>query len=332
MLGFCTSPRFVEHDTGADHPERADRIRAIFAAVRAAGLVGSPNPLGEFPLEFDVLPAGRPVLEIEPQIADPMWLATVHPPAYVESVRKRCAQGKGLLDEEDTMVCPASFEIALLSVGAALTCADAVATGQVRRAFAAVRPPGHHALAERAMGFCLFANVAIAARYLQVRHRVERIAIVDFDVHHGNGTQACFESDPNVLFVSLHQDPRTCYPGSGYEWEIGVQAGRGFTLNVPLPPGTGDVEYLQAMRQRVIPALDDFHPEMLLLSAGFDAHRNDPLADLRLTEEGFAQITDLLVESAQQNCDGKILSVLEGGYHLKALAQSVVRHMIAMQG
>jgi acetoin utilization deacetylase AcuC-like enzyme len=182
------------------------------------------------------------------------------------------------------------------------------------------------------MGFCLFANVAIAAKYLRAKYSVGRIAIVDFDVHHGNGTQAAFEADPTVLFVSLHQDPRTCYPGSGFDWETGVGPGSGFTLNIPLRPGGGDAQYLAAMENQVLPRLDEFKPEFLLLSAGFDAHADDPLAQMEVSEEGFGQITRCLVEAANVHCGGRIVSALEGGYNWVALGRSVVRHLRALGG
>jgi acetoin utilization deacetylase AcuC-like enzyme len=203
-------------------------------------------------------------------------------------------------------------------------------SGRVARAFAAVRPPGHHAEPDRAMGFCLFANISIAARYLQRARGVGKIAIVDFDVHHGNGTQAVFESDPSVLFISLHQDPRTCYPGTGYAAEMGTGPGSGFTLNIPFLPGAGDEEYRLAMRQQVIPKLDAFRPEFLLISAGFDAHRDDPLAQIDLTEDAFGEMTRMLVEVANAHCGGRIVSALEGGYDLRALGRSVVQHLIGL--
>jgi acetoin utilization deacetylase AcuC-like enzyme len=180
------------------------------------------------------------------------------------------------------------------------------------------------------MGFCLFSNVAIAARYLQRVHGVGRVAIVDFDVHHGNGTQVCFDDDPSVYFVSLHQHPRTCYPGSGYEWEVGVGAGQGFTLNLPFQPGSGDEDYLSVIERRVLPELDGFRPEVLLISAGFDAHRDDPLAQMELSEAGFEHITRLLVGMADLHCGGRVVSTLEGGYNLRALGRSVVRHLAAL--
>jgi acetoin utilization deacetylase AcuC-like enzyme len=330
MLGFATSPRFAEHITGPHHPERPDRIRAIFQAVRDAGLVDSPNPFNDHSLDLHLYPAGDKVVEIEPKPADEKWLALCHTPRHIQWVKHVCEVGGGVLDQGDTPVCEASYEIALLSLGSLLTCCDAVMGGQVRRAFSAGRPPGHHAEPDRPMGFCLFSNVAIAARYLQRQYGVGKIGIVDFDVHHGNGTQACLEDDPSILFVSLHQHPRTCYPGSGYASETGIGAGKGFTINLPLDPGTEDAEYLSIFDNKVIPALDGFRPEMLLVSAGFDAHRDDPLAQLNLSDDCFEQITRRLVDVAERHCGGRLVSALEGGYNLRALGRSVVRHLIGM--
>jgi acetoin utilization deacetylase AcuC-like enzyme len=330
MLGFCTSPVFVEHDTGPHHPERPDRIRAIFKATRDAGLVTSPNPFDDFDLDFGLKPLGiPPLLELTPIQAEERWLLTVHPAHLVERV-KFVSSHSGVLDQSDTPCEPRSFATALLGVGAALRCCDAVVSGEAPRAFAAVRPPGHHAEPDRSMGFCLFNNIAIAARYLQQVHGIGKIAIVDFDVHHGNGTQAVFESDPTVLFISLHQDPRTCYPGSGYGWENGIAHGLGSTLNIPFDPGAGDDEYHEAMQSKVLPALNNFAPEFLLISAGFDAHRDDPLAQIQLSEEAFESMTRDLVSVAETHCHGRIVSLLEGGYNLRALGRSVVRHLVGL--
>jgi acetoin utilization deacetylase AcuC-like enzyme len=332
MLGFCSSPEFVEHLTGMVHPERPDRIRAIHLAVREAGLIASPNPFPDFALDLQLKPVGGPKLvEIPPSPADEKTIELVHTRRVIEHVKHICDLGGGVLDQGDTPVSPKSFELALLSSGAVLSCCDAVMAGSVQRAFAAVRPPGHHAEPDRSMGFCLFGNIAIAARHLQRRHGVERVAIVDFDVHHGNGTQAAFEDDPTVLFISTHQHPKTCYPGSGYEWEVGEGAGRGFTLNIPLMPGAGDDELLAAFESKVIPKLDDFKPQILLISAGFDAHQDDPLADLEVSEMGFESVTRMLVAAADVHCQGRIISDLEGGYHLRALGRSVVRHLLALR-
>jgi len=331
MTGFCTSPRFVEHQTSPTHPERPDRIRAISRAVREAGLIDSPDPFPEFRIALGPFPpAPRKLVKLVPKAVDETLPALIHPPKYIERIRHVSQIGGGVLDQGDTPIGPTSYEVALLAVGAGIECCDAVVSGRVKRAFAAVRPPGHHAEPDRPMGFCLFANLAIAARYLQKNYGIGHVAIVDFDVHHGNGTQAAFEDDNSVLFISMHQDPRTCYPGSGYDFEVGDGPGRGFTLNLPFPPGAGDEDYLRAMDQRVIPKLDHFRPEILLISAGFDAHREDPLAQVDLTEDAFEKMTRNLVDVANVHCGGRVVSMLEGGYNLRALGRSVVRHLAAL--
>jgi acetoin utilization deacetylase AcuC-like enzyme len=328
-LAFCSSPRFVEHDTGPQHPERPDRIRVIHQAVRDAGLLQSPNPFPNVRFDLDIARGSTTsMIEIEPTPAEERWLLAVHPKEYIQRVKNACAMRKSL--DEDTPCGPKSFDTALLSAGAALRCCDAVVTGTATRAFAAIRPPGHHAEPDRPMGFCLFSNIAIAARYLQQQHNVERVAIVDFDVHHGNGTQSAFEADPSVLFISLHQSPQTCYPGTGFDWEIGTGKGRGYTINLPFDPGADDHDYLRVMETRVVPELDEFRPQVLLISAGFDAHRDDPLAQISLSEEGFELMTRSLVDVVNQHCGGKIVSVLEGGYNLRALGRSVVKHLEAL--
>jgi acetoin utilization deacetylase AcuC-like enzyme len=331
---FVSSPRFVEHETGPYHPERPDRIRAIHRAVRDAGLITSPDPFPEFQLDTGLKPAdgaGGKLIELDPIPASEELLTLAHTPHHVKHVKHVCAVGGGVLDLGDTPVGASSFDIAMLSLGGAIVAADAVMTGGAARAFSAGRPPGHHAEPDRAMGFCLFSNVAIVARYIQKRYGVARVAIVDFDVHHGNGTQSCLESDPSVLLVSLHQDPRTCYPGSGYDWEMGVGAGRGFTVNLPMAPGSEDDDYLRATDERVVPKLDEFKPEVLLISAGFDAHRDDPLAQVELSEEGFERMTRKLCAVADAHCGGRVVSILEGGYNLLALGRSVVSHLRALQ-
>jgi acetoin utilization deacetylase AcuC-like enzyme len=331
MTGFCSDPRFVNHLTGPHHPERPDRIRAIHKAVRAAGLIDSADPFPEFELAFGPIDGrGVKLHELEPAPADEKWLTAVHTPQHVEFVRRVCAAGGGVLDQGDTRVVRESWDTALLALGAVLRCCDAVMDGTVRRAFAAVRPPGHHAEPDRAMGFCLFSNVAIAARYLQRQHSLERIAIVDFDVHHGNGTQAAFEDDPTVLFISLHQDPRTLYPGSGHGYEAGCGKGEGFTLNIPMRPGADDADYLAAFDAKVLPVLDTYRPDALLISAGFDAHHADPLAQIQLSEECYERMTRLLVDVANTHCGGRAISALEGGYDLLALGRSVVRHLVGL--
>jgi acetoin utilization deacetylase AcuC-like enzyme len=330
-VGFCSDASFADHITGPAHPERPDRIRAIALAVRQAGLIQSPSPFPDFSLDLGQLPHGLPFAEVPlaPAGTAEQWVTTVHTPAHIDRVR-HISQFGGVLDQGDTPVGPASFRTALRAVDAAIGCCDAIMAGNVRRAFAAVRPPGHHAEPDRAMGFCLFCNIAIAARYLQRHHGLGKIAIVDFDVHHGNGTQEAFYDDPSVLFISLHEDPRTLYPGSGYADETGTGPGLGTTINLPFPANSGDDEYHAAMIDRVLPALSAFGPEMLLVSAGFDAHRDDPLSHICLSEGAFGQMTSLLAGAADEMCGGRLLSLLEGGYNLRALGRSMVRHLNAL--
>ncbi len=331
MIAYVFTPRFIEHDTGASHPERADRLRVIDRALRAAGLVNGDDPFPDFHQELGDLPRlQQKLLPIVPVLADPKWAALVHRAGYIDRIDRVCGTGGGFLDLGDTPVCPASLEIALLALGGVLQACDAVMDGRATRAFAAIRPPGHHAEPDRAMGFCLLSNIAIAARYLQKQHGLQRVAIIDFDVHHGNGTQAAFEDDSSVYFCSIHQHPRTCYPGTGFAWEIGTGQGRGYTLNLPMDPGCGDMEYLKVIETRLVPELDDFMPEAVLLSAGFDAHADDPLADMKVTEEGFELMTRTLAAVADRHCEGRLVSVLEGGYNLRALGRSVVRHLIGL--
>ncbi len=226
------------------------------------------------------------------------------------------------------MISEGSYEAALMTVDAALTASDDVMSGEFQSAFCAMRPPGHHALPFKSMGFCLFANASILARYLQRKHGLRRIAIVDWDVHHGNGTQHVFWEDPDVFFVSLQQYP--LWPNSGREWERGEGAGEGATLNLTFPAGTEDSVYLSRFEKEVIPAIQNHKPEFLIISAGFDAHFRDLLGGLRLTEEGFAQMTHLLKGVAEEICDGRIVSLLEGGYHISALEASVAAHLSAL--
>lgn len=296
-----THPVFLEHNTGFGHPECADRLRVIEAALCA--------------LEFQELarkqaPEGQEVA-----------ILAVHPREHLDRVLHAIPkQGIQYLDG-DTLVSPASGEAALRAVGAVCDAVDLVLGGGADNAFCAVRPPGHHAERNRAMGFCLFNNVAIAARYAQRCHEIERVAIVDFDVHHGNGTQDIFAEDPTVLYASTHQMP--LYPGTGYRREKGL----GNIFNAPLHPADGGAAFQKAMNEIIFPAIDDFAPNLLLISAGFDAHQADPLASLNLIEADFAWVTRELGAIAACHCAGKIISTLEGGYNLSALAESVAAHV-----
>ncbi len=263
-------------------------------------------------------------MEVRPHDAAE-WVCGVHEESHHRFVREACAAGRCTLDTGDTAAGPGSYEAALAAVDAALSAADAVVSGEADNAFCAVRPPGHHALPHQSMGFCLFATASILVRYLQKRHGLRRVAVVDWDVHHGNGTQHVFWRDADVFFVSLHQHPH--YPGTGLSGETGEGAGEGKTLNVPLPAGTSEAEYLAAFREIVVPALESHAPEVLVVSAGFDAHRADPLGGLMLSEEGFAALTEQVREVAEAFCMGRLVSLLEGGYNLDALEASVLAHL-----
>ncbi len=289
------------HDTGQGHPERPDRIRAVWSALAEPAFEG---------LDRRTAPCAG-IDEI----------ARVHRRDYVTGLLDAVPdQGYARIDG-DTVMSPDSGEAALRATGAMIAAIDAVIAGEARNAFCAIRPPGHHAEPARGMGFCLFNNVAIGAAHARAAHRVERVAVVDFDVHHGNGTQAAFWDDPSVLYASSHQFP--LYPGSGAEEERGA----GNIFNLPLAPSSGSVEFRRGMERIVLPALEDFAPGLILVSAGFDAHARDPLANLRLEAEDFAWITGKLVDLAGEYCDGRLVSTLEGGYDLVALAESATAHV-----
>ncbi len=309
--GLIYDDRFLGHDTGPGHPERPQRLRAIVAALKSSGLWERMKHL-----EFEA--------------ATPSRLERLHSPAYVHRVIETCASGMNYVDVADSAVCAASADLAMLAVGGVLRAVDAVIRGEIDNAFCAVRPPGHHAERGRSMGFCLFGSVAIAAESLITDHGLERVAIVDFDVHHGNGTQHLLEDRADVLFISVHEDPLHQYPGSGFAHDTGQGEGAGFTLNVPLPPGSGDRAYQAAFDQTIIPKLDDFAPQFVLLSAGFDAATADPLGGMRVTTPGFVSITQQMLAVADRHAASRLVSVLEGGYDLGALAAGVCAHISAL--
>lgn len=307
--GIVTDESFLAHDTGAGHPERADRLRAIGEALES---VVQPGLL--------VIPARDATAE---------EIARVHVPEHFQRVAATARLSRFAFDA-DTPTSARSFEAARRAVGGLLALVDAVMDGRVANGFAFVRPPGHHAEADRAMGFCLFNNVALAAAHLRAVHGLERVLIVDWDVHHGNGTQHAFYGDPSVLFVSLHQYP--FYPGTGSAIEVGRGEGEGFTLNLPFPAGYGDAQYVEAFLEVVEPVARRFAPQFILVSAGFDAHERDPLAGMEVTEHGFADLARVLLRAAREICGGRLVVVLEGGYDLEALRRSVVAVLNEMSG
>lgn len=302
MTGFVSHPRYLDHDTGSGHPESPERLRAIWDELHRRSLMSR-------------------LLHLPVRKATEEELALVHSRAYIASLQRSLPRHGILWLDPDTALSPHSYEVACLAVGGVLEAVDAVMQGRCRNAFCAVRPPGHHAESDRAMGFCLFNNVAIAARYAQSRHGIERVLILDWDVHHGNGTQHIFEEDPTVYYISLHQYP--LYPGTGRADERGRGPGMGFTLNIPLPPGSGESDYRRAFQELIAPAVADFQPEFVLISAGFDAHRDDPLASQQLTEDSFRWMCATVLQWAQLYAHGRLVAVLEGGYALPALARSV---------
>lgn len=299
-IGFFTDESFLRHAPPEGHPERPARLSRLL------------SHLGKSPIWQSL--EHRP-----PTSASEEDILAVHDRRHLDYVKRVCSEGGGVLDEGDTHVVRDSYAVALLAAGCVNTAIDAVLSGDTKAAFCAVRPPGHHAERDRPMGFCLFNNVAVGARYAQQHHAVEKVAILDWDVHHGNGTQHIFEEDPGVYYVSLHQYP--FYPGTGAVHECGRGEGQGFTLNIPLPAGTGEEKYLDEFNTAILPALREFSPGLLIISAGFDAHRDDPLGGMRLTEESFAKMTDIVKDVAP------VVSVLEGGYNLDALAFSVEAHL-----
>jgi acetoin utilization deacetylase AcuC-like enzyme/formylglycine-generating enzyme required for sulfatase activity len=306
QTAFVYHDLYLEHRTPPGHPESPRRLTAIVEHLKANHL---DNKLAA----------------LEPQPASEKWLATVHTPRYIERARRACAEGDQYLDTDDVPISTRSYETAVLAAGGVLTAVDAVMKGQVQNAFCAVRPPGHHALAERAMGFCIFNNVAIGARYVQQQYGLARVLIVDWDVHHGNATQATFYDDPSVLYFSVHQYP--FYPGTGTESETGKGAGLGTTINVPLPAGSDDDDFLEAFEKKLTPAADAFDPDFVFVSAGFDAHENDTLGGMRVTTPCFGRLTQIVKGIAERSCQGRLVSVLEGGYGLDGLASSVEAHL-----
>lgn len=311
--GFVHDEKFMRHDTGRFHPEIPERIRAVFRGIEGNDLLSR-------------------LVMIAPESADLKWVETVHDKHYIERFQQACIFGHSQFECPDNQMCEETYDIALLAVGGVLKATKLMMEGKVDNAFCSVRPPGHHAETNRAMGFCYFNNVAIAARYLQREWDIQRVGIVDFDVHHGNGTQQIFERDPTVFYYSIHQHPSFAYPGTGREFENGSGEGHGFTRNSPVLPGKGDAEYERIIKADLFPAFESFQPEVVLVSAGFDAHESDDMSDMRLSTEGFSWIMKTILDLADRYAGGRIISVLEGGYSINALPELVQNHVKILLG
>ena len=304
-VAFLADPIAKEHVLSLGHPERPARWDAAIRGLGGAAL-------------FDI--AAREATEDD--------LLLCHTPNYLAIAARDVKQGRESLSTGDTDICPRSWDVALRASGTCLNAVDIVSEGLAESAFCIVRPPGHHATADRGMGFCLFNNIAIAARYAQKKHGVERVLIADWDVHHGNGTQDIFYEDPSVFFFSTHQSP--WYPGTGAERERGEGEGEGKTMNCPFPAGSGREEILGAFQNRLLPAMKDYKPELVMISAGFDSRIGDPLGEFLLTDDDFAELTAITQEIAARYSSGRIVSVLEGGYSLEGLTSAVAAHTKAL--
>lgn len=307
--GIVVDSRYLDHEMGAYHPESPERLRCIYQMVEDEG----------FSKSCEQIPSREATGE---------EIGMVHDRSYIERVAS--TEGRSVQLDPDTSTSPKSYLAAKLAVGGALNCVEEVLTGKVNNAFALVRPPGHHAERNRAMGFCLFNNIAVGARWALQEASRQRILIVDWDLHHGNGTQNTFYAEPQVLYFSTHQFPY--YPGSGEIDEIGAEKGEGFTVNVPLPVGQGDEEYRTIFEQLLRPIALEFKPEIILISAGFDIYFGDPLGGMRVTPEGFSELTRALMEIANECCGGKVVITLEGGYDLEGLRDSVKMVLKALRG
>ena len=294
-----------DHDTGPRHPERPERFDAVMNALESEGLI-------------------QVLTKIPPRLATDEELSLCHTRGYVSMARRDITAGMSHLSTGDTTIGPGSLKVALNAAGSVLQAVDAVMAGEVDNAFCVLRPPGHHATPDRGMGFCIFNNVAIAARYAQQRHGVERVLIADWDVHHGNGTQDIFYEDPSVLFFSTHQSP--WYPGTGRTDETGAGAGQGTTVNCPFPSGSGRDEILSAFRTKLLPTARRFRPDIIFISAGFDSRFGDPLGEFTLNDGDFRDLTSMMMEMAEESAAHRLISVLEGGYNLDGLGSAAAAH------
>jgi len=307
--GLVIAESYVEHLTGQGHPEQPGRVTAIVERLQADGLLDTAR-------------------KITPRTATDEEILRCHSPDYLRIVNEDVTEGLHRLSTGDTALSARSLDIARLAAGGLLAAVDEVLAGRVQNAFAVVRPPGHHATPKKGMGFCLFNNVAIAARHAQKKHGVGRVLIADWDVHHGNGTQDIFYEDGTVLFFDTHQHP--LYPGTGAATETGKGAGAGLTINCPFPAGSGRKEIVGAFREKLVTAAQAFRPDLVLVSAGFDSRIDDPLGSFKLTDDDFAELTGIVKEIAATHCGGRLLSTLEGGYNLAGLASAAASHVRAL--
>ncbi|MHC3129203.1 MAG: histone deacetylase [Candidatus Bathyarchaeota archaeon] len=297
------SPKYLHHKTGPSHPEVPSRLRVIMRELNKSGILENEN-----------------CSLIEPENASINDLQLVHDNDYIQRIKQFCGCGGGVLDVRDTVVSSESYDVARLAAGGTVKAADLVMRGKYRNAFAFVRPPGHHAGPDYPMGFCVFNNIAVAASHLLENFGLDRVLILDVDTHHGNGTQEIFYRNDRVLYVSLHEDPSE-FPLTGFAEEVGKDKGLGYTVNVPFPYGTGDRIYLRAFNQIVAPIINQYRPQFILVSTGFDAHYTDPVGNLSLSALSYAKIFDTVLESATKFCQGKLVAVLEGGYSLRFLGK-----------
>lgn len=313
QTGFLFDQRYLNHDTGPGHPECAPRLTAIYKGIEAANLL--------------------PRLTcIEASRAGQHWIEEIHHVNYILRLEEACIMGMPEFESADNQMCQETYEIAYLAAGGVLDTVRMMMEGKIDNAFCAVRPPGHHAEKDKAMGFCYFNNIAIAARYLQKEWGIKRVGIVDFDVHHGNATQHTFEADPTVFYYSIHEHPSFAFPGTGRDFEKGTDLGYGYTLNSPMLPGQGDREYQETMTRDLFPAFEHFQPEVILTSTGFDALEEDDMSGIRLTTDCFSWIMERVVELADTYAQGRLISILEGGYCLLRLPELAANHMRILMG
>lgn len=307
--GLLYDPVFLEHKTSQGHPECSQRLEVSIRHLQQQSW-------------FDSL------TQLTPKAADVKWIESVHSLDYIKRAQATCSSGSHFLDSMDVSICPKSYDIALMATGAVLELADQLINKNIDNGLALIRPPGHHAEQHQALGFCLFNNVAILAKYLQIQYQLDKILILDWDVHHGNGTQHTFEADPSVLYISTHQYP--FYPGTGAYSETGILQGAGATLNCPMPAGATDSDYELVFKEKILPKIDAFKPEAIIISAGFDAHKDDPLAEINLSADFYTWMTERVMEKAAQYSDKRIISVLEGGYNLDMLPVCIEKHLATL--